>query len=100
MDLLHKGSSRFEGRGLSASRVMQSYQVLEELRPLLKDRDPDALVFPSHRRGYLTSTEFRWVFDRAAREVGMATCTTTTSTPSPNGWLPERKPLRGQLRAG
>ncbi|MFD7846137.1 tyrosine-type recombinase/integrase [Nocardia sp. NPDC059764] len=45
--------------------------LAKELRPLLKDRDPDALVFPSHRGGYLTSTEFRWVFNPAVREVGL-----------------------------
>ncbi|UGT41150.1 site-specific integrase [Nocardia yamanashiensis] len=45
--------------------------LAKELMVLLEDHEPDALVFPSHKGGFLTSTEFRWVFDRAARDVGL-----------------------------
>nr|WP_169813056.1 site-specific integrase [Nocardia niwae] len=44
----------------------------KDLENLLKGRRRDALVFPSHKGGYLTSTEFRWVFDQAANDVGLA----------------------------
>ncbi|AHH17272.1 phage integrase family protein [Nocardia nova SH22a] len=42
-----------------------------ELERLLAGLDPDVLVFPSHKGGYLESTEFRWVFDQAAEAVGL-----------------------------
>lgn len=45
--------------------------LAKDLRELLHGRDSDALVFPSHKGGYLTSTEFRWVFDAAAKTVGL-----------------------------
>ncbi|WP_306359524.1 site-specific integrase [Nocardia sp. CC227C] len=45
--------------------------LAKELRTLLEDRQPDALVFPSHKGGFLTSTEFRWVFDKAVKEAGL-----------------------------
>lgn len=45
--------------------------LAKELRLLLEDRKADALVFPSHKGGFLTSTEFRWVFDPAAKSVDL-----------------------------
>lgn len=33
--------------------------------------DPDELVFPSRRSGHLTIGEYRWVFDRAASDIGL-----------------------------
>ncbi|WP_327096983.1 site-specific integrase [Nocardia vinacea] len=45
--------------------------LAKEFSALLGGRRPDALVFPSHRGGYLTSTEFRWVFNQAAADVGL-----------------------------
>ncbi|MBF6195673.1 tyrosine-type recombinase/integrase [Nocardia sp. CDC186] len=45
--------------------------LAKDLANLLSGRRPDALVFPSHKCGYLTSTEFRWVFDQAAKEAGL-----------------------------
>ncbi len=46
--------------------------LAKDLANLLSGRRPDALVFPSHKGGYLTSTEFRWVFDQAAKDAGLA----------------------------
>ncbi|WP_230329593.1 tyrosine-type recombinase/integrase [Nocardia aurantiaca] len=46
--------------------------LAKELGALLEGRAPDALVFPSHKGGFLTSTEFRWVFDHAAAEVDLS----------------------------
>ncbi|MFD6355352.1 tyrosine-type recombinase/integrase [Nocardia tengchongensis] len=43
----------------------------KELAVLLDGLDPDALVFASNKDGYLTSTEFRWVFDQALAQVGL-----------------------------
>ncbi|WP_280255199.1 tyrosine-type recombinase/integrase [Nocardia wallacei] len=40
--------------------------LVKELVRLLDGRGPGELVFPSHKGGYLESTEFRWVFDQAA----------------------------------
>lgn len=55
------------------SRVVPIPGLLaKDLENLLARRRAEALVFPSHKGGYLTSTEFRWVFDQAAREVGLA----------------------------
>lgn len=55
------------------SRVVPIPGLLaKDLENLLAGRRAEALVFPSHKGGYLTSTEFRWVFDQAAREVGLA----------------------------
>jgi integrase len=55
------------------SRVVPIPGLLaKDLENLLAGRRADALVFPSHKGGYLTSTEFRWVFDQAARAVGLA----------------------------
>jgi integrase len=55
------------------SRVVPIPGLLaKDLENLLAGRRADALAFPSHKGGYLTSTEFRWVFDQAAREVGLA----------------------------
>ncbi|MFJ4657610.1 tyrosine-type recombinase/integrase [Nocardia sp. NPDC088792] len=45
--------------------------LAKELRVLLADCESDALVLPSHKGDFLTSTEFRWVFDRAAKDVGL-----------------------------
>ncbi|MGW2664664.1 tyrosine-type recombinase/integrase [Nocardia tengchongensis] len=45
--------------------------LANELRVLLEDLEVDALIFPSRKGGFLTSTEFRWVFDQAAQEVGL-----------------------------
>jgi integrase len=45
--------------------------LAEQLGNLLDGRAPDALVFPSHKGGFLTSTEFRWVFDQAAKAAGL-----------------------------
>ncbi|WP_460745670.1 tyrosine-type recombinase/integrase [Nocardia goodfellowii] len=45
--------------------------LAEELKSLLSGRRPDAFVFGSHKGGHLTSTEFRWVFDQAAKDVGL-----------------------------
>ncbi|MER7451515.1 site-specific integrase [Nocardia beijingensis] len=44
--------------------------LAKDLANLLSGRRPDALVFPSHQGGQLTSTEFRCVFDQATKEVG------------------------------
>ncbi|MEV0105521.1 tyrosine-type recombinase/integrase [Nocardia sp. NPDC050799] len=55
------------------SRVVPIPGLLaKDLENLLAGRRANALAFPSHKGGYLTSTEFRWVFDQAAREVGLA----------------------------
>jgi integrase len=81
------------GRGLSAGRVIQAYQVVSQvlrfavrvsdvvpvprfLVPLLETelaggKDGDGLVFPSRRGGYLTESELRWVFDPAATAIGV-----------------------------
>lgn len=40
--------------------------LVKELARLLDGRGPGELVFPSHKGGYLESTEFRWVFYHAA----------------------------------
>ncbi|MEU4316625.1 tyrosine-type recombinase/integrase [Nocardia sp. NPDC024068] len=45
--------------------------LAKDLEKLLTGRRAEALVFPSHKGGFLTSTEFRWVFDPAAKEVGL-----------------------------
>ncbi|WP_083913372.1 tyrosine-type recombinase/integrase [Nocardia concava] len=45
--------------------------LAKELRALIKDCDANELVFPSRRGGYLTSTEFCWVFDPAATGAGL-----------------------------
>ncbi|MFB7724121.1 tyrosine-type recombinase/integrase [Nocardia sp. NPDC056100] len=45
--------------------------LVAELQVLLEDRGPEALVFASHKGGYLTSTEFRWVFNQAVLEAGL-----------------------------
>lgn len=45
--------------------------LVSELRSLVEERDPDALVFGSHKGGYLTSTEFRWVFNQAVKDAGL-----------------------------
>jgi integrase len=44
--------------------------VWELLEPELPD-DPDALVFPSRKGGYLPLGEYRWAFDKACAEVGI-----------------------------
>lgn len=46
--------------------------LVVDLGKLLAGRRPDALVFPSQKGGYLTSKEFRWVFDQAARSAGLS----------------------------
>ncbi|WP_232052035.1 tyrosine-type recombinase/integrase [Nocardia cyriacigeorgica] len=38
----------------------------------MQGRRLDALVFPSWKGGYLESTEFLWVFDRAAKAAGLS----------------------------
>lgn len=45
--------------------------LAKDLAHILGGRRPDALVFPSHKGGHLTSTEFRWVFNQAAKDVGL-----------------------------
>ncbi|QIS24182.1 tyrosine-type recombinase/integrase [Nocardia terpenica] len=45
--------------------------LVKELGNLLEGRGLDDLVFPSHKGGYLESTEFRWVFDQAAKAIGL-----------------------------
>ncbi|MEV5837886.1 site-specific integrase [Nocardia sp. NPDC052112] len=45
--------------------------LAKELEALVEGRKADWLVFPSHKGGHLTSTEFRWVFDQAAASVGL-----------------------------
>lgn len=45
--------------------------LAKELGNLLVGRRSEALVFPSHKGGYLTSSEFRWVFDQAVRDTGL-----------------------------
>jgi integrase len=34
--------------------------------------DPDGLMFPSRNGGYLTIGEYRWVFDKAASDIGLS----------------------------
>jgi integrase len=34
--------------------------------------DPEALVFPSRKGGHLTIGEYRWVFDKAASDIGLS----------------------------
>lgn len=34
--------------------------------------EPNALVFPSHRGGVMTNGEYRWVFDKAASDIGLS----------------------------
>ncbi|MCX4095058.1 tyrosine-type recombinase/integrase [Nocardia sp. alder85J] len=46
--------------------------LAKELGSLLEGRGADSLVFPSHKGGHLTSTEFRWVFDQAAESAGLS----------------------------
>lgn len=46
--------------------------LAKELANLMNGRRPDALVFPSWKGGYLESTEFRWVFDQAAKAAGLS----------------------------
>ncbi|WP_324188669.1 tyrosine-type recombinase/integrase [Nocardia flavorosea] len=46
--------------------------LAKDMESLLAGRRAEAFVFPSHKGGFLTSTEFRWVFDQAARDVGLA----------------------------
>ncbi|MFF0455265.1 tyrosine-type recombinase/integrase [Nocardia africana] len=41
--------------------------LVKEFGNLLAGRASDALVFPSHKGGYLESTEFRWVFNQAVK---------------------------------
>ena len=38
---------------------------------LVGELPPDALVFPGRDGGYLTSFEYRQVFDQAAKDIGM-----------------------------
>ncbi|AUS33415.1 site-specific integrase [Rhodococcus qingshengii] len=45
--------------------------VVDELRDRLEGSDPDDLVFPSRKDGWLPLGEFRWVFDTAAKKVGL-----------------------------
>ena len=44
--------------------------VWERLKDELPD-DPNALVFPSRKGGYLTLGECRWAFDNACKAVGI-----------------------------
>lgn len=44
--------------------------VWDVLKPELPD-EPDALVFPSHKGGFLTIGEYRWQFDKAAAKCGL-----------------------------
>ncbi|BDT86456.1 hypothetical protein FMUAM8_22200 [Nocardia cyriacigeorgica] len=46
--------------------------LAKELANLMQGRRLDALVFPSWKGGYLESTEFRWVFDQAAKAAGLS----------------------------
>ncbi|MBO0854562.1 MAG: tyrosine-type recombinase/integrase [Nocardia sp.] len=41
--------------------------LAKELTTVLDGLPPTALVFPGRGSGYLTSSEFRWAFDQAAR---------------------------------
>ncbi|MCD2105302.1 site-specific integrase [Rhodococcus erythropolis] len=45
--------------------------VVDELRDRLEDSNPDDLVFPSRKGGWLPLGEFRWVFNTAATKVGL-----------------------------
>jgi integrase len=68
------------GRGLvegpTKNHSARTVPVPKFLAPLLKteigDRADDDLVFPSHRGGWLTEGEARWVFDPAAIAVDEA----------------------------
>ena len=44
--------------------------VWERLKDELPD-NPNALVFPSRKGGYLTLGEYRWAFDNACKAVGI-----------------------------
>jgi integrase len=71
----HSFGNRVTGEGVVGSdiknhttRVVPVLSILDrEIGNLLDGRAPDALVFPRHKGGLLTSTEFRWVFDQAAK---------------------------------
>jgi integrase len=60
--------------GSTKNHGARSVPVPRFLAPLLDTElahnDSDALVFPSRRGGYLTESELRWVFDRAAKAIG------------------------------
>lgn len=45
--------------------------VVDELRDHLEGSNPDDLVFPSRKDGWLPLGEFRWVFDTAAKKVSL-----------------------------
>lgn len=45
--------------------------LLDELASLVGGAADD-LLFPSHKGGYLTSKEFRWVFDQAAEAIALS----------------------------
>ncbi len=65
------GTVESDTKNHTARAVPIPGQLAKELKKLLADRTPDALVFPSHKGGYLESTEFRWVFDEAVKAVGL-----------------------------
>jgi integrase len=55
----------------SARRVPVPRFIAPLLDTELADKDGDELVFPSRRGGYLTESELRWVFDPAAKAIGV-----------------------------
>jgi integrase len=61
--------------GDTKNHSTRSVPVPKFLAPLLDTeltgKDGGALVFPSRRGGYLTESELRWVFDRAATTIGV-----------------------------
>lgn len=69
--------------------------LAEDLANILGGRRPDALVFPSHKGGHLTSTEFRWVFDQAAKDVDRD-C--SARTPSYRGFAGDQRGSEHQGR--
>ncbi len=61
--------------GAAKNHSARSVPVPKFLAPLLDtelaDKDGDGPVFPSRRGGYLTESELRWVFDPAAKAIGV-----------------------------
>ena len=77
---VRRSVTRVDGRGLvvgpTKNHASRTVPVPRFLAPLLVsqigDRDADDLLFPSRRGGFLGVGELRWVFDPAAKQIGVA----------------------------
>lgn len=65
-----RGSAETTAKTREGRKVPIPASVVELLRTELP-QDPDPLVFPSHRGGYLQYGEFRRVFNQAVAAVGL-----------------------------